>query len=98
MSADLAAIRRAFTGSLGNLMILFLPIAVVLDLMNASDVWLFATSALAIVPSPGSAASATSARAVGAASMSRSPMIASALSGAVSPGRRMSRSTGASGS
>ena len=59
MSADLAAIRRALTGSVGNLMILFLPIAVALDLMHASDVWLFATSALAIVPLAGLIGTAT---------------------------------------
>src|SRR5436305_2341085 len=53
MSADLAAIRRSFTGSAGNLLILFLPLSIALDLMEASDVWLFLTSALAIVPLAG---------------------------------------------
>jgi Ca2+:H+ antiporter len=53
MSADMAAIRRSFTGSLGNLLILFLPLSVALDLLAASDVWLFLTSALAIVPLAG---------------------------------------------
>jgi Ca2+:H+ antiporter len=48
-----AQIVRAITDDRQNLLLLFVPLAIALDLAGAADSWLFATSALAVVPLAG---------------------------------------------
>jgi Ca2+:H+ antiporter len=56
---DLRGLRHALLGSKGNLLLLFLPVAVVLELVHASQTWVFVASALAIVPLAGLIGTAT---------------------------------------
>ncbi len=49
----LSDLRPAIFGSRLNLLLLFLPIAVALEMVHAGDVWMFAASSLSIIPLAG---------------------------------------------
>ncbi len=48
-----AQIVRAITDDRQNLLLLFVPLSIALDVAGAADLWLFATAALAVVPLAG---------------------------------------------
>jgi Ca2+:H+ antiporter len=52
-------VRAFFLGQRLNVLLLFLPLAIVLRALNAPDVWVFSTSAIAIVPLAGMIGAAT---------------------------------------